>query len=163
MRRDLRREDLFPSVTYSPWNKTLVRRNSSCVPLIPWMDLYTVLVVIQSSTAGTSYWLGLRVWGKSYLHVGRLGAVPTGLIATHLSCGGCGDGNFDRSQGSRRHDQTSSVPCRWKLPPTRSHRGSRLKLIWRLGCLCIACCPTLTPALFGFLSFLLKSELHYKV
>jgi hypothetical protein len=45
------------------------------------MDLYTVLGVIQGSTAGTSHWLGLRVWGKPYLHVERLGAVPTRLIA----------------------------------------------------------------------------------
>ena len=41
------------------------------------MDLYTVLGVIQGLTAGTSHWLGLRVWGKPYLHVGRLGAAPT--------------------------------------------------------------------------------------
>ena len=42
------REDLFPSVTYSSWNKRLRQRNSSCIPLFPWMDLYTVLGVIQS-------------------------------------------------------------------------------------------------------------------
>jgi hypothetical protein len=71
------REDLFLSVTYSSWNKRLRQRNSSCSPLITWMDLYTVLGVIQSLTAGNSHWLELRVWGKSYLHVGRLGAAPT--------------------------------------------------------------------------------------
>jgi hypothetical protein len=74
---------------YSSWNKRLRQRSSSHTPLIPWMDLYTVLGVIQSSTAGTSHWLGLRVWGKPYLHVGKLGAAWW-LIATHLSCGGCG-------------------------------------------------------------------------
>jgi hypothetical protein len=31
-----------------------------------------------------------------------------------------GGSNFDRSQGSRRHDRTPFVPCRWKLPPIRS-------------------------------------------
>ena len=34
-----------------------------------------------------------------------------------LSCGGCGGSNFDRSQGSRRHERTPSIPCRRKLPP----------------------------------------------
>jgi hypothetical protein len=29
------------------------------------------------SSGGTYHWLGLRVWGGPYLHVGRLGAVPT--------------------------------------------------------------------------------------
>jgi hypothetical protein len=38
--------------------------------------LYTVVGVIQGSTADTSHWLGLRVWGKPYLHVGRIGAAP---------------------------------------------------------------------------------------
>jgi hypothetical protein len=70
------------------------------------MDLYTVLGVIRGSTAGTSHWLELRVWGKPYLHVGRLGAVPTWLIATPLSCGGYGDGNFNRSQRPKRHDRS---------------------------------------------------------
>jgi hypothetical protein len=32
-------------------------------------------------------------------------------------CGGC---NFNRSQRSRRHDQTPSVPCRWKSSPIGS-------------------------------------------
>jgi hypothetical protein len=101
------------------------------------MGLYTVLGVIQSSTAGTSHWFRLGVWGKPYLHVGRLGAAPT-----HASpVGGCGGGNFDRSQGSRRHDQTPSVPCRWKLPLTGSHQGSRPKLNCRPGCLCVALAP----------------------
>jgi hypothetical protein len=40
------------------------------------MDLYTVLGVIQGWTTGTSHWLGLRIWGKPYLHMGSLGAVP---------------------------------------------------------------------------------------
>jgi hypothetical protein len=105
------------------------------------MDLYTVLgwfrVWQQVPLIGLDW-----VWGKPYLHVGRLGAVPMWLKATHLSCGGCGVGNFDKSQGSRRHDQTPSVPCRWKLPPTGSHPGSRPKLDWRPGCLCVAHCPT---------------------
>ena len=82
-----RREDIFPSVAYSSWNKRLRQRNSSRIPLIPCMDLYTVLGVIQGLTAGTSHWLGLRVWGKPYLHVGRLGAIPTWLIATPLLWG----------------------------------------------------------------------------
>jgi hypothetical protein len=68
---------------YSSWNKRLRQRNSSRIPLIPWMDLYTVLGVIRGLTTGTSHWLGLRVWGKPYLHIGRLGD-------THLSCGGYG-------------------------------------------------------------------------
>jgi hypothetical protein len=42
------------------------------------------------------------------------------LIVTHLSCGGCGGSNFDRSQGSRRHDWTPSIPCRCKSPPIGS-------------------------------------------
>ena len=57
------------------------------MPLIPCMALYTVLGVIQGLTAGTSHWLGLRVWGKPYLLVGRLGAFPMGLIATPLLWG----------------------------------------------------------------------------
>ena len=32
----------------------------------------------------------------------------------------CEGGNLDRSQGSRRHDQTPSIPCRWKSPPIGS-------------------------------------------
>jgi hypothetical protein len=48
------------------------------------------LGVTQGSTAGTSHWLGLRVWGKPHLHMGRLDAAPTWLIATHLSCGAVG-------------------------------------------------------------------------
>ena len=50
---------------------------------------------------------------------------------------------IDRSQGSRRHDLMSSFPCRWKLPSTGSHWGSRPMLNWRPGCLCIAHYPTL--------------------
>jgi hypothetical protein len=91
---------------YSSWNKRLRWRSRSHAPLSPWMDLYTVLGVIQGSAAATSHWLGLRVWGKPYLHVGRLGAVPIWLIATPLSCRGCGGSNFNRGQGSRRHDWT---------------------------------------------------------
>jgi hypothetical protein len=45
--------------------------------------------VIQGSTAGTPHRFGLRVWGKPYLHVGRLGAAPMWLIGTPLSCGSC--------------------------------------------------------------------------
>jgi hypothetical protein len=140
LRQLFRREDLFPNITYSSWNKWLRLRNSSRIPLIPWMDVYTVLGVIQGLTAGTSHWLGLRIWRKPYLHVGRLGAVPTWRIDTHLSCGGCGGSNFSRSQGSRSHDQMPSVPCRWKLQPTESHWGSRPQLDWRPGCLCTAHC-----------------------
>ena len=51
------------------------------------MALYTVLGVIQGLTAGTSHWLGLRVWGKPYLHVGGLGAIPKWLTATPLLWG----------------------------------------------------------------------------
>jgi hypothetical protein len=58
------REDLFPSVTYSSWNKKLRQRNSSRILLIPWIDLYTLLGLIQGLTAGTSHWLGLRFWGN---------------------------------------------------------------------------------------------------
>jgi hypothetical protein len=76
--------------------------------------------VVQGSTAVTSHRLGLRVWGKPYLHVGRLGAAPVWLIATNLSCGGCGVGNFNRSQGSRRHGRTPYIPCRWKSQPIGS-------------------------------------------
>lgn len=63
------------------------QRNSSRMPLIPCMALYTVLRVIQGLTAGTSHWLGLRVWGEPYLHVGRLGAIPKWLIAMPLLWG----------------------------------------------------------------------------
>jgi hypothetical protein len=51
------------------------------------MDLYTVLGMIQGLTAGISHWLGLRVWGKPYLHVGRLGTVPMWLMAMPLLWG----------------------------------------------------------------------------
>ena len=54
---------------------------------IPWMDLCIVLGVIQGLTAGTSYWLRLEVWGKPYLHVGRIDAVPMWLIALPLLWG----------------------------------------------------------------------------
>jgi hypothetical protein len=138
----------IPSVTYSSWNKRFRQRNSSCTALIPWMDLY----IVQG-------WFG--VWqqvphigldeslGKPYLHVGRLGAAPKWLIATHLSCGGCGGSNFDSSQRSRKRDRLPSVPCRWKLPPTVSHQVSRPKLDWRSGCLCITHCPTLPLLCLG--------------
>jgi hypothetical protein len=126
--RRLLGRDLFPSVTYSSWHKRLRWRSSSRARLIPWMDLYTVWGVIRDWTAGISHWLGLRAWGKPYLYVGRFGAVPIWVIAMCLSCGGCGGGNFDRSQRSRRHDQMTSILCRWKLPPTRFHQSSRSKL-----------------------------------
>jgi hypothetical protein len=35
--------------------------------------------------------------------------------------GTVGDGNFDRSQRSRRPDRMLTVLCRWTLPPTGSH------------------------------------------
>ena len=98
--------------------------------------------VIQAQTAGTSHWVGLRVWGKPYLHMGRLGGAPTWLIATHLSCGGCGEGNFDRSRGSRRHDRMPSVPYRQESPHIGSPQGSRPMLDWRPGCLCAVHCST---------------------
>ena len=41
----------------------------------------------QGLTTATSHWLAS---GRLYLHVGRLGAAPTGLMATHLSAGGGG-------------------------------------------------------------------------
>jgi hypothetical protein len=83
--------DLFPSVTYSSWNKRLRRRSSSCALLIPWMDLYTVL---GGDSGFVSRYLSLA-WteslGKPYLHVGRLGAVPIWLIATPLLWGLVGE------------------------------------------------------------------------
>ena len=89
---------------YSSWNITLRWQSSSRAPLIPWIGFIY------------SFW-GDSGFDSRYLSfVGRLGAAPTWLIATHLSCGGCGDGNFDRSQKARRHDGTPSVPCRWKSP-----------------------------------------------
>jgi hypothetical protein len=71
---------------------------------IPWIGFIYSFGVTRGSTAGTSHWLGLRVWGKLYLHVEKPAAAPTSLIATRLSCGDCGVGNLDRSQGSTRHD-----------------------------------------------------------
>jgi hypothetical protein len=44
----------------------------------------------QGLTTGTSHWLGPRALGKPYLHVGRLGAAPMWLMATHLWVGSCG-------------------------------------------------------------------------
>jgi hypothetical protein len=123
----------------SSWNKRLRWRISSRAPLLPWMDLYTVLGVIQVLTLIGLDW---EFGGKPYLHVGRLGSAPIWLIPTHLSCVGCGGSNFDRSQRSRRNDQMPSVPYRWKLPPTGSHLGSRPKLHWRTSFLCIARYPT---------------------
>jgi hypothetical protein len=37
VRRLFRREDLFPNVKYSSWNKRLSRRSSSRAPLTPWI------------------------------------------------------------------------------------------------------------------------------
>jgi hypothetical protein len=45
------------------------------------MALYTFLGVIQSLTAGTSHWLGLRVWGKPY-YVADSQASPVGVVGT---------------------------------------------------------------------------------
>jgi hypothetical protein len=56
-----RRADIFSSVTALLGQKA---RSSSCTPFIPWIDLYTVLGMIQDLTAGTSYWLALRIWGN---------------------------------------------------------------------------------------------------
>jgi hypothetical protein len=40
---------------------------------------------------------------------------------THLFCRWrCGSCNFNRSQGSRGHDRTPSIPCRCKSPPIGS-------------------------------------------
>jgi hypothetical protein len=45
--------------------------------------------VSKGLTTGTSHWFGLRALGKTYLHVGELGAAPMWLVATYLSAGGC--------------------------------------------------------------------------
>jgi hypothetical protein len=78
-----------------------------------------------------------RVCGKPYLHVGRLGAVPTGIIATPLLWVLWG---LQLQQEPGRHGRTPAIPCRWIIT-TRS-RGSRSSLDWKPGCLCIASCPT---------------------
>jgi hypothetical protein len=94
---------------YSSWNKRLRRWSSSHTPLIPWIGF---IYSFGGDSGFDSRYLSLA-WteslGKPYLHVGTLSAAPTWLIATHLSCGGCGGSNFDRSQGFRRHDQIPSV------------------------------------------------------
>ena len=40
------------------------KQSSSCTPLFPGSDLHTVLGMIEDLTAGTSHWLGLRIWGN---------------------------------------------------------------------------------------------------
>ena len=79
---DLLRERRSLPKCYSSWNKKLKGQSSSRSPLISWIEFICCF--------GGDSSLDSRVWGKPYLHVGRLGGAPTWLIATHLSCGGCG-------------------------------------------------------------------------
>jgi hypothetical protein len=61
------------------------------------MTLYTVLGVIQGLTAGTSHWLGLRVWGTPYLfacgkdwcysYLADSHASPVGVVGAVTSTG----------------------------------------------------------------------------
>ena len=69
-------------------------------------------------TTGTSHWFGLGALGKPYLHVGGLGAAPTGLMVTHLWGVGGGRGAVGG--------------CSY-LTGARDHRGVTKHLLFHAG------------------------------
>jgi hypothetical protein len=102
--------------------------------------------VIHGLTADTAHWLGLRAWGKPYLHVGRLGScsymtdshipLPWGLWGLWELWGL----QFYKGKGPRRQNQIPSIPCRWDSQV--GHWGSIPLLDWRPGYLCTAHRPS---------------------
>ena len=72
-------------------------QNSSYAPLISWMG------VIQGLIAGTSHWLGLRVWGETLFACGKAWcnsfvadghASPVGPVGAIISTGARGPGDM---------------------------------------------------------------------
>ena len=68
---------------YSSWHKRLRGWSSSRTTLIPWIVFIYSFGCDSGSNSKYLSLAWLRAWGRPYLHVGRLGASPMWLLATH--------------------------------------------------------------------------------
>jgi hypothetical protein len=122
-------------------------------PLFPGCDLYTVLGMIEGLAAGTSHWLGLRVWGN--LICMWEGLVQRLQVRCCIPlCRGLGVGLWEaiamwREPGPQEVWPNSCCPMQVEISAHLGSRGSRPKLDWRPGCLCTAYCPNTRAAPVG--------------